>query len=270
MKLRARFDPETSHQLERLAARGWPADEVHEVEGWLLRRTVGVDRRRSNSMLPPADPAHAARTVDLAIATAEELDVAPVVQVSPAEGHLRLDDALAARGMQPSGASLVLAGPNSAPARRGRQGRRPAGPPSRHSGATDHASVRLQALDRDWVDAWHAVSSTSDAVATAELVLGQLGEHARFAVLHDEDGAAQAVGIGVVEEGWLGIFSLATAPSLRRRGLGSAIVDALEDWAATLGADRVYLQVERDNAVALRFYARRGFYVAHSYHYRSA
>jgi hypothetical protein len=35
-------------------------------------------------------------------------------------------------------------------------------------------------------------------------------------------------------------------------------------------ARRVYLQVEADNAAALAFYARRGCFVAHSYHYRSA
>jgi hypothetical protein len=62
-RLGTHFDPEVSHQLERLAARAWPADEVEQVEGWLLRRTVGVDRRRSNSLLPPPDPAAAARTV---------------------------------------------------------------------------------------------------------------------------------------------------------------------------------------------------------------
>jgi GNAT superfamily N-acetyltransferase len=44
---------------------------------------------------------------------------------------------------------------------------------------------------------------------------------------------------------------------------------ALEGWAVTRGAGGVYLQVEQDNAGALAFYARRGFHIAHSYHYRS-
>ena len=47
-RLATHFDPEVSHQLERLAARAWPADEVEEIEGWLLRRTVGVGRRRGD------------------------------------------------------------------------------------------------------------------------------------------------------------------------------------------------------------------------------
>jgi ribosomal protein S18 acetylase RimI-like enzyme len=98
--------------------------------------------------------------------------------------------------------------------------------------------------------------------------LSQLGERARFAMV--EDGEPIAVGIGVVEEGWLGLFSLATAKHARRRGIASAIVDVLEGWAGACGACATYLQVERDNVPALAFYEPRGFRVAHSYHYRSA
>jgi GNAT superfamily N-acetyltransferase len=78
------------------------------------------------------------------------------------------------------------------------------------------------------------------------------------------------VGFGVVEAGWLGLFSLAVTPAARRRSVASMIVDALEGWSAGVGAGRVYLQVEADNLGALTFYGRRGFFVAHSYHYRSA
>jgi ribosomal protein S18 acetylase RimI-like enzyme len=43
-----------------------------------------------------------------------------------------------------------------------------------------------------------------------------------------------------------------------------------EAWSGGEGAERVYLQVETDNPGALAFYAGRGFFIAHSYHYRSA
>jgi GNAT superfamily N-acetyltransferase len=286
MTLRARFDPETSHELERLAARGWPADEIHEVEGWLLRRTEGVDRRRCNSMLPPAGPAHAARTGDLALATAEELGMPPVIQVAPAEGHTLLDDALAARGMAPSGPSLVLAGPLSAraatrrpgvtgsralaPMGAARPGHAPRRPGRDSRAAAGDGPLTMGPLDPAWVDAWAAVSGLDGTRETAELVLARLGDRGRFAVRRDGDGAPLAVGIGVVEDGWLGMFSLATAPAARRHGVASEVVDALEGWAATRGAARIYLQVERDNAAALAFYERRGLSIAHTYHYRSA
>ena len=38
--------------VEELAARGWPAAEAHRLDGWLLRHTPSLTRRRSNSALP--------------------------------------------------------------------------------------------------------------------------------------------------------------------------------------------------------------------------
>lgn len=272
-RLRSQFDPEVSHQLERLAARAWPADEVEEVEGWLLRRTVGVDRRRSNSLLPPADPGAAVRTVDLALATAEELDFPTVIQVAPAEAHLRLVGDLAARGMALGGASLMLAGPMRAPSpvvaditiQLGE------GPPDPGPVASPPAvAVQLGDLTEAWVDSWATIGGIEGTRETAELVLSQLGARARFALAVDASSSQPlGVGFGVVEEGWLGLFSLVVLPPARRTGIASAIVDALETSASGDGAERVYLQVEADNAEALAFYARRGFFIAHSYHYRS-
>jgi N-acetylglutamate synthase len=271
--LRSQFDPEVSHHLERLAARAWPADEVEEVEGWLLRRTAGVDRRRSNSLRPPADPAAAVWTVDLALATAEELDFPLTIQVSPAEAHQRLDAALEERGMTFEGPSLMLAGPLQAPnavaaditIRLGD------GPPDPGPVASPPAvAVQLSELTDAWVETWATVSGIGGTRETAELVLSQLGGRARFAIAVDaSSGQPLGVGLGVVEESWLGLFSLAVTSDARRRGIASTIVDVLEAWSAGEGAGRVYLQVEADNPGALTFYARRGFFVAHSYHYRS-
>jgi GNAT superfamily N-acetyltransferase len=252
-RLPSRFDPEVSYEIERLAVRGWPAEEVEEVEGWLLRRTVGVERRRSNSLLPPQEPGRAARTVELALATTEELGFDPVVQVSPAEVHRRLDDDLEARGFERSGPTLVLAGPLR-PA--------PSGP---------SVTVEVGPLTAEWLDAWAVTGGGAGVEESGDRVLSQLGERARFATVFDPaSGAPTGTGIGVAEAGWLGLFSLTVVRGTRRQGVGSAIVDALQSWGAARGARSVYLQVEADNVAALAFYARRDFSVAHSYHYRSA
>jgi GNAT superfamily N-acetyltransferase len=273
-RLRTRFDPEVSHQLERLAARAWPAEEVEMVEGWLLRRTERVRRRRSNSLLPPANPAAAVTSLELALATAEDLGFPRVVQVTPAEAHLRLDEALEGRGMEFGGPTLVLAGPLKAAATRApdvtiavERGTPDPGPVA----SVPSVAVQVGALTDEWVEAWSAVSGLEAAQATADDVLSQLGDRGGFATAVDAlDGEPLGVCIGVAEEGWLGLFSLAVTPEARRRGIATRIVDAVEAWAsATHSATRVYLQVETDNAAALSFYAARGFWIAHSYHYRS-
>jgi N-acetylglutamate synthase len=273
-RLRSQFDPEVSHQIEQLAARAWPAEETEEVEGWLLRRTIGVDRRRSNSLLPPPDTAHAVRTLELALATAEELDFTQTIQVSPAESHLQLDAALEDRGMSFGGATLVLAGPvggSPSPAAditiRVRDGVAEPGPVA----SPPAISVELTDLSSDWVAAWEHVSGIAGAHETADLVLSQLGNHARFATAVDTSTSEPlGVCIGVTESGWLGLFSLHVAEHARRHGIATQLVDTLSSWAADTGATSTYLQAEADNTAALSFYAGRNFHISHSYHYRSA
>ena len=47
------MDADSAALIERLAANAWPAATVQHVDGWLLRHTPAVARRRSNSALPP-------------------------------------------------------------------------------------------------------------------------------------------------------------------------------------------------------------------------
>jgi ribosomal protein S18 acetylase RimI-like enzyme len=257
MLLPSRFDPEVSFEIEGAAMRAWPAEEVEEVEGWILRRTAGVGRRRSNSMLPPQRAGEAVRSMEMAFATAEELDFPLVVQVSPAEVQLALDEALEDRGLAIGGRTLVLAG---AALRRGRV---------TTAGATAATvDLELGPLTREWVEAWARISGDVDGKErTAEAVLAQLplARYARVVA----GGRPVAVAIGVLDGRWLGVFSLAVVPAARRRGVASAVMDALEGWGSEQGATGVYLQVEADNQPALELYARRGLAIAHSYHYRS-
>jgi GNAT superfamily N-acetyltransferase len=172
------------------------------------------------------------------------------------------------------GASVVLAGPLQ-----GREGaaaditiRVESGEPDPGPVASPPATaVELGGLDDRWVEAWEAVSGLDGTGETAQLVLSQLSDRARFALAVEAlSGRPLGVCVGVSEEGWLGLFSLTVTPDARRRGIATSVVDALESWAATTGAEHTYLQVEASNSAALAFYAERGFHISHSYHYRSA
>jgi N-acetylglutamate synthase len=79
-----------------------------------------------------------------------------------------------------------------------------------------------------------------------------------------------AVGRAVLDTGWAGVFGMATLPAARGRGAAHDVLTALAAWAATHAADHMYLQVERENAPALRLYDRTGFHEVCGYHYRTA
>jgi ribosomal protein S18 acetylase RimI-like enzyme len=57
--------------------------------------------------------------------------------------------------------------------------------------------------------------------------------------------------------GWVNY--LAVDPSWRRRGLGSAIMRAVEQRLTDLGCPKLNLQIRRDNLPAISFYERIGF-----------
>jgi ribosomal protein S18 acetylase RimI-like enzyme len=78
-----------------------------------------------------------------------------------------------------------------------------------------------------------------------------------------------ACGLAKVEEDHVGLFAVHTAPSLRGRGLGRAIVGALLADAQRRGARTAYLQVTAQNVPALALYRQFGFDIAYEYWYRA-
>jgi ribosomal protein S18 acetylase RimI-like enzyme len=90
-------------------------------------------------------------------------------------------------------------------------------------------------------------------------------------VRHDQPPAPlAAVARGVVTDGWLGVAAVTVEERYRRQGLASAVMGALQRWAAERGAQWVYLQVTASNAPARALYRRAGFVEHHRYSYRYA
>lgn len=55
------------------------------------------------------------------------------------------------------------------------------------------------------------------------------------------------------------LYSLATAPAARGRGVARALLAAIEADAVTRGAERMRLEVRTDNAAAIALYERSGY-----------
>jgi GNAT superfamily N-acetyltransferase len=55
------------------------------------------------------------------------------------------------------------------------------------------------------------------------------------------------------------LISMWVAPEARRQGIGSALIDALLQWATTRGLTRLILDVAERNAPAIALYGRKGF-----------
>ena len=74
-----------------------------------------------------------------------------------------------------------------------------------------------------------------------------------------------ATALGTLSPGWLGLSCLAVREDARRRGIARAILGTLAAWAP--GAERLWLEVEDDNAPALSLYRALGLEQAGGYSY---
>jgi len=92
---------------------------------------------------------------------------------------------------------------------------------------------------------------------------------ALYALLARVDGRAVACGQVAIDDGLAGIYDMMTVDECRGRGLGTAIVRALLQWAKEQGAMHAFLQVNADNEAALAVYRRFGFETTYTYHYRA-
>lgn len=252
-------------RLEELAANAVAAPTVQLVDGWLVRAWPEAPFRRTSSVLPiRCDGADDEAALEARFALVEEFyrrRRLPVrYQLAPVTAPSGLDARLAARGyvveaptlVQTADASRVVAATASA-------------------GGGWEVTLADAACDA-WLEAYRAVQGGGAASRRVEAygrLLGRLGPPCVTALGRSPDGRAVASGFAVLERGWAGVFAMGTHPSARRRGAARALLHALARRVLERGAASLYLQVEADNAAALRLYGEAGFTSLYGYHYRS-
>jgi ribosomal protein S18 acetylase RimI-like enzyme len=250
---------ETIIELERAAAAHWRGTEEEWLGDWLLRAAEGFTGR-ANSALPLGDPGlppdealaavtqwYRARGLPPMIAVPT-----PIAAGSPGDA---LDRHLSQRGWltRSSPAFVMLSG---LPLRT-LAGEFPAAGAVEVSGQPDDAwAARYHYRGQDHLPpvAWKVLTSAEQQSFVSIRDGGEVLAIARLSF------AGDLAGLTAVE----------VHPDHRRQGLGAAITAAACEQAERGGIDRVFLQVEVDNAPAQALYGRLGFDYSHRYHYRVA
>ncbi|WP_239154162.1 N-acetyltransferase [Amycolatopsis sp. FDAARGOS 1241] len=234
-----------SEMLELVCARAWPPVVDEPLGEWRLRWADGFTGR-ANSALAVGDPG---RGVPAALAAvcdfAHDRRIPPVVQVIQDSD---LERAVAAAGWaewteHPAGYQVsVLVGPL------------PDGP----AGAAE-------VLDEPTSGWWELTAEHPEPGAAERHVLatGKIG----YGVVDVAAGATAGAVRGAVVDEWLHVSRLAVRPEFRRRGLASALMNALASWGREHGADKWVLQVAVGNEGALQLYSALGCTEHHRYRY---
>ena len=244
-------------ELENAVFRACPAIETEVAGGWTLRAAGGVTGR-GNSVYTAGDADPLASGIEEAEAFYRSRGLAPRFQISPVSRPPGLDDLLERRGYRRVSDSLVQSVDLSTLMER-----------TTPLGRVTHCMVELgEALDDEWFDLYIEAERVAPRdQGYRRQILERIEQPVGFVRLL-MDGGPAAVGLGVVDGTWVGVYNLATLDRFRRRGAASAILRTLAIWGGLLDAARIYLLVKAANEPALALYARCGFTTLYPYHYR--
>ena len=237
--------------IEEYSTNAWPALQTLLYDGWVARFSHGFTRR-ANAVYPlyvstlPLDEKIPACE---ALYAAQGLSVC--FKMTTASQPASLDETLAARGYlleAPTSVQMVSL---------------------RLMPETSTGNVEISAKpSTEWLQEYGGMSGlAADRQTAHEQILALIQLSCAYASVRQE-GRLVACGLGVLQDGYLGIFDIVTAAEYRRQGYARQLVNALMAWGKRQEGHTAYLQVMKNNPPALSLYAGLGFREIYPYWYR--
>jgi ribosomal protein S18 acetylase RimI-like enzyme len=244
-------EPVLIRSIEELSINAWPALQTLLYDGWVLRFADGYSRRANS--VSPLYPS--TRDIEEKIDACEQLyrsrSLGTTFKMTAHSRPEELDMFLAKRGYQAEAHTSVQL----------------------LDLASWQATVSGEVILADeptetWLEAfWRMSNTAAEHHATNRQMLRLIVPQKRFASI-TVDGRVIACGLGVVQDGLIGLFDIITDPNGRRQGHGQRLIETLLEWGKQQKAQRGYLQVMLNNPAALALYAKLGYREAYRYWYR--
>ncbi len=258
-------------EIEELSLSAWPALQTIVYDGWILRFAEGYTKRSNsvNPLYPSTLPL--GEKIETCEARYRSLELPTIFKITEAESQRPIDDALARVGYEKIDETVVMTrqlasadavsaalSPNAADSSSA------AASPA----ATNAAALSLaSAFDDQWIEAFCACGKHQGELS----VIGRILVNVIVPIVvasATEKGMTVGCGYGAIDSGWVGLYDIVVDEKNRRRGHGEAIVAAILERSAELGASRAYLQVVAANAPARKLYSKLGFRDSYRYWYR--
>lgn len=240
----------TIRKLEEISANAWPGVFVRFYGGWVMRSAGGYTNR-ANSVLPLYD---SGESLDRKIETARGFYAAQgletLYKVTPASSPSELDSALRDLGYVERDRARVMI---------------------KNIGTEiqDLSDLRVfRRPSRDWIDTFSVLSTRArNNEYWVWRILNSISADA-FYVLLKKAGKTLGCAMGVLEEGYFGVFGVTIEENSRSKGYGCELTKKLLGIGRSAGAKWAYLQVDIVNGVAIELYESLGFEELYQYWYR--
>lgn len=237
--------------LEELSMNAWPSLQDIHYDGWVIRYAAGYSKR-ANSVYPLYPGTKSLRTKLRACeAFFRQRGLPAIFKMTAAAVPPNLDEVLAGSGYRRSAEASVQ------------------GLVLRELPQGDSEPLTVERrLGPEWLADYGAMTGLSeDQLVTLNRMLdGRAPE--RFFVRLREGSTVAACGMGVLDNGYFGLFDLVVDPAMRGQGFGKRLVTELLRLGRQHGARQAWLQVMKSNAVALNLYQQFGFKELYPYWFR--
>lgn len=129
--------------------------------------------------------------------------------------------------------------------------------------------IRLtRKMDDSWLEAFLSLEGgASICPESARSMLTAIRNPVYCAALY-ENGRIIGCGLGVVEDGKIGLYDIRVHNDFRQKGIGARICRAIMEEGRREGAETAFLQVSAANRPAVRLYQSIGFEEVYTYWYR--
>ena len=98
-------------------------------------------------------------------------------------------------------------------------------------------------------------------------IIGRIAQSNVGYFIAGDSGKTIAVGLAILQESYMVIYSMYTHFDYRRKGIAQTLLANMIEWGDVNLVDRVFLQVESENTSAINLYKKVGFKEKYRYRY---
>lgn len=244
----------TIKTIEDLSLNAWPSHQIQIYDGWLLRFSYFYTHRTNSveqigiSTIPLSDKIAYCEEIYEKWGTPTIFKINPLMDSS-------FDQKLMERGYRIAHTTEVMTMDLEA-----YQPQKP-----------DRPVFLSREISPDWLNALFTLKNTTNEIhkRIVPSMYQAIPKDTIFASIY-EGSRIIAMGLGILDRDYVGIYAIHVSPEHRRQYLGESICRSILNSAIDQGACYSYLQVVEGNVPARRLYESLGFHHLYTYWFRES
>lgn len=253
--------------FEKLSFNTHPCLSEELYDGWLLRFAKGYTKRANSVSIVGKSGLQPADKIKYCEEKYAEQNLPPVFKITPEAAEP--DGLLAERGYTAVDKTNVMTVDLTKGGKKAPEGTVVNKGKAPDASSAEQVSVIMEEqITESWQYYYFTFNKVSPShISTAKKIQEKITNPVLCATVY-LDKKAVACGLGVMEQGYVGLLDIVVKEEYRGCGFGKVLCGALLDKAKEKGATTGYLQVVDSNEVAKRLYQGLGFEDVYSYWYR--